>query len=260
MRHEDSVKRIRTALDGQIPSLMEHLGVVPDPRVARPQRHELLDILAIALPLFALIAHAKPLRHQRWECLICSYQSSSVVGTVFEPTKLPLSVWFLAMYLLTQSKNSVCTLSDWLRKRRWFFRGLMAFLRGDTWAYAFEMPIRLSSSGEAVPWTLSKGEQRWEGTPQGRFSANSPAMLVRLACAGSGIVAVPDLFAMEHVLSGELQRVLPDWHLPSPIAWAVFPERRLMPTKTRAFIDLLQQALSDPSTSPVAPTLGGERR
>lgn len=45
-----------------------------------------------------------------WECLICGYQSSSIVGTVLEHTKLPLSVWFLAMYLMTQSKNSVSAL------------------------------------------------------------------------------------------------------------------------------------------------------
>ena len=30
-------------------SLMEHLGEVPDPRMLRTQRHELLDILAVAL-------------------------------------------------------------------------------------------------------------------------------------------------------------------------------------------------------------------
>ena len=45
-----------------------------------------------------------------WECLGCGYQSSSIVGTVFEHTKLPLSVWFLAMYLMTQSKNAVAAL------------------------------------------------------------------------------------------------------------------------------------------------------
>jgi transposase-like protein len=47
---------------------------------------------------------------QLWECLICGYQSSSIVGTVFEHTKLPLSVWFLAMYLMTQSKNAISSL------------------------------------------------------------------------------------------------------------------------------------------------------
>lgn len=47
---------------------------------------------------------------QLWECLICGYQSSSIVGTVFEHTKLALTVWFLALYLLTQSKNSISAL------------------------------------------------------------------------------------------------------------------------------------------------------
>ena len=45
-----------------------------------------------------------------WECLGCGYQCSSIVGTVFEHTKLPLSIWFLAIYLLTQSKNAVSAL------------------------------------------------------------------------------------------------------------------------------------------------------
>lgn len=45
-----------------------------------------------------------------WECLDCGYQCSSIVGTVFENTKLPLSVWFLGIYLVTQSKNAISTL------------------------------------------------------------------------------------------------------------------------------------------------------
>jgi len=36
----------------------------------------------------------------------------------------------------------------------------------------------------------------------------------------------------------------PGWHLPSVTAWAVFPERKLMPIKTRVFIDMLQTALA----------------
>ena len=47
-----------------------------------------------------------------WECLngSCRYQCSSIVGTVFEDSKLPLTVWFLAIYLLTQSKNAISAL------------------------------------------------------------------------------------------------------------------------------------------------------
>lgn len=102
----------------------------------------------------------------------------------------------------------------------------------------------LQGNGEAASWTLMQGEQRWQGTPPGRASANSPELLIRLACAGAGIVAVPDYFAAPEVRRGSLRRVLPSWCLPSHTAWAVFTERKLMPAKTRAFIDMLQTSLA----------------
>ena len=52
-------------------------------------------------------------RRQRrlyWQCAGCQYQCSVTSGTVFENTKLPLTVWFLAMHLLTQAKNNVAAL------------------------------------------------------------------------------------------------------------------------------------------------------
>jgi transposase-like protein len=48
---------------------------------------------------------------QLWECFICGYQSSSIVGTVMEHTHLPLTAWFLAMYLMTQNKNAISALA-----------------------------------------------------------------------------------------------------------------------------------------------------
>lgn len=103
----------------------------------------------------------------------------------------------------------------------------------------------LGRDSEIVGWTLMKGEQRWQGTLPGQFSVNSPGLLVRMACSGCGIVAVPDRFALPHLRAGKLRRVLPEWCLPPHTAWAVFAGRRLMPTKTRAFIDMLQHALAD---------------
>lgn len=102
----------------------------------------------------------------------------------------------------------------------------------------------LQANGEAAAWTLLQGEQRWHGIPPGRASANAPELLIKLACAGAGIAAVPDYFAAPDVRRGALRRVLPAWHLPSVTAWAVFPERKLMPIKTRVFIDMLQTALA----------------
>jgi DNA-binding transcriptional LysR family regulator len=102
---------------------------------------------------------------------------------------------------------------------------------------------QLRPSGEPAPWRLVHGEQQWQGVPPGRASANSPELLIRLASAGAGIAAVPDYFAAPQVRTGQLRRVLPAWCLPAHTAWAVFPGRKLMPAKTRVFIDMLQTAL-----------------
>jgi DNA-binding transcriptional LysR family regulator len=99
--------------------------------------------------------------------------------------------------------------------------------------------------GEPAAWILLQGERQWQGTPPGRAAANSPELLIKLARAGAGIAVAPDVFAAPSVRRGELRRVLPDWCLPATTAWAVFPGRRLMPAKTRAFIDMLEAALGE---------------
>jgi DNA-binding transcriptional LysR family regulator len=103
----------------------------------------------------------------------------------------------------------------------------------------------LSRGGERGGWTLRRGADRWEGIPPGRVGANSPELLIGLARAGAGIAAVPDTFAAPAVRASLLRRVLPDWRLPAHPAWAVFPGRRLMPAKTRAFIEMLDTALGN---------------
>ena len=102
----------------------------------------------------------------------------------------------------------------------------------------------LSANGDPATWTLINGPQRWEGIPPGRATANSPELLIHLASAGVGIAATPHLLAAPSVRQGKLRRVLPAWSLPAHTAWAVFPGRRLMPAKTRAFIDMLETAMA----------------
>lgn len=46
-----------------------------------------------------------------WECFLCGYQSSCTAGTVMEHTRLPLTLWFLAMFLMTQNKNAISALA-----------------------------------------------------------------------------------------------------------------------------------------------------
>jgi ribosomal protein L37AE/L43A len=64
-----------------------------------------------------------------WQCSACRHQCSVISGTIFESNKLGLARWFLAMHLLTQSKNNVsamelmrhlgvCYKTAWLLKHK----------------------------------------------------------------------------------------------------------------------------------------------
>ena len=92
-------------------------------------------------------------------------------------------------------------------------------------------------AGEFMPWRLVNGDKRWEGLAITRIGANAPDILLRLAINGAGI-SMCEMRAVEpHVRLGQLVRVLPQWKLPPAPLYAVFPERKLMPARTRVFID-----------------------
>jgi transposase-like protein len=45
-----------------------------------------------------------------WRCGRCGYESSVMAGTIFQDTKLPLTVWFRAMWHVTSQKNGISAL------------------------------------------------------------------------------------------------------------------------------------------------------
>jgi DNA-binding transcriptional LysR family regulator len=117
----------------------------------------------------------------------------------------------------------------------------------------------LSRAGDALPWVLSPrsagpaspgATANGDAAPQRLLPrrcvrANSPELLIRLARHGAGIASASDFFAEPYLQRGELVPILPGWRTPDALAWAVFPGRRLMPAKTRAFIDMLTRALAE---------------
>ena len=49
--------------------------------------------------------------HPLFQCNACRHQTSPIAGTVFQGTKLPLTVWFLAIYLISQAKTGLSALA-----------------------------------------------------------------------------------------------------------------------------------------------------
>lgn len=98
-----------------------------------------------------------------------------------------------------------------------------------------------NQAGEPMPWLLRRAgsDERWQGHPAQCTLANMPAMLLQMAVAGAGVALAAHVYAVQGVKAGRLVQVLPEWQAQPASAWAVFPNRRLMPARTRLFIDML---------------------
>ena len=46
-----------------------------------------------------------------FQCVGCRHQASLIVGTLFQGTNLPLTIWFLAIYLISQAKTGLSALA-----------------------------------------------------------------------------------------------------------------------------------------------------
>jgi len=49
-------------------------------------------------------------RLRRYQCRSCGHQATLTAGTIMQATKLPLTVWFLAFYLIGQAKTGISSL------------------------------------------------------------------------------------------------------------------------------------------------------
>ena len=68
---------------------------------------------------------------------------------------------------------------------------------------------------------------------------------MRMALRGAGIAVVSDHLASPYLQRGEFVQVLPDWRTPPVGAWALYQGRRLLPARTRVFLDALADAFTD---------------
>lgn len=106
-----------------------------------------------------------------FQCSACKRQTSVRAGTVFQASKLPLHTWFLAMYLLAQSKNDIAALelmrqlgvnydTAWLLKQK---------LLGAMQAHNAERPlsglIQVDDAYLGGEATHQPGDRRGRGAP-----------------------------------------------------------------------------------------------
>jgi len=96
-----------------------------------------------------------------------------------------------------------------------------------------------------VRTSLYRGDETVDVTVDVRFVMNSVGLSRALAKLGVGIAVLDTEITRDDVAAGLLQRVLPDWNL-KPIQVHAITETRLLPARTRLFIDFLKARLQSP--------------
>jgi len=99
--------------------------------------------------------------------------------------------------------------------------------------------LRITGNSRRNVW--NEGNQNnCEGfEAQGRFEGNSTDVVFRAALAGIGIARLPCYMASRKFQSGELVQIMPKYAAPSTDIVVMFPEKRNLAPKTRAFVDFL---------------------
>lgn len=92
--------------------------------------------------------------------------------------------------------------------------------------------------GEATH-TFYRGDEKIEVPISTRFALNSVGLSRSLAREGIGIAVLADDLARDEIEAGRLRRVLQEWSL-SPVQVHAITETRLLPARTRLFIDFIK--------------------
>lgn len=99
--------------------------------------------------------------------------------------------------------------------------------------------VAVSSGFLASHWCFERDGREVLVDPPSRFRVNNITCAREAAKAGLGVASLPAMLCLEELERGELVSLLPEWQQPRVPIYLLFPERRLMPRKLRAFIDFM---------------------
>lgn len=118
--------------------------------------------------------------------------------------------------------------------------------------------IRSPQTGRVRSWPLTSRQQ--EQSPLNlrlRMTMSDSEAACGVAQQGLGVALVSMPFAVPYLQAGSLERVLPDWYVDDGNISLYYAEHRLLPGKTRAFIDFIIEQFTAQGLARRFDALGG---
>jgi DNA-binding transcriptional LysR family regulator len=105
--------------------------------------------------------------------------------------------------------------------------------------------IQFTLSGHADDWEFRNADRSVRVPINGRYKVTSSLAVRDALRAGFGLSLIPLAYVKEDIVQGRLRTVLDDWSTVELAVHAVYPSRRHVVAKVRAFLDFLVDELSD---------------
>lgn len=103
--------------------------------------------------------------------------------------------------------------------------------------------IRFSLSDHSNEWTFRLGRRAVRVPVRGPYSVSSSLAVRDALRAGLGLSLIPRLYVEHDLQQGHLSPLLDDWASDRTTLYAVYPSRRYVVPKVRAFVDFLVRTL-----------------
>jgi DNA-binding transcriptional LysR family regulator len=108
-------------------------------------------------------------------------------------------------------------------------------------------------SGNLSTWRLQGPDGVEEDVRvRGRFISNVQGVLLKAACAGLGIAALPSILTASDVAAGRLVPVLPQYMRAGRGLSVIYASRQYVPQAVSTFVDMAMEKLSQQDWAPAA--------
>lgn len=103
--------------------------------------------------------------------------------------------------------------------------------------------IQFLAASELAGWNLVSGQKRENLIIKNSHRSTSLSAILALVKSGLGIGLLPQFLVNEGLMSGELERVLPDWKSPTNSYYLVYSAQRHLPLRVRLLFDFLAEKI-----------------
>ena len=101
--------------------------------------------------------------------------------------------------------------------------------------------ILFSPLAPSAAWHLRHGRKKVRVPVRGRIAVNHLVAAKQASVAGLGVALLPASFCVDEIRDRELRRLLPEACPSEGSTWVVYPSRRHLPHRVRAFVDFVKE-------------------